>query len=192
VSRRDYVESRAATYFMQCRGLELRGTVLAIGQRAGSLQRLRPDLSWILADSAEDLEAIQVPERGFDTIVCIDVLQYEVQPISLLKRLGRLLSEDGEAYVIAPNFGRDDRNELWGFRPEGLRLLAVEAGLRVVESIGINSPWGGMVLAYLSDYATGDPAVGPVPAEFLAWAMRMDEIFVASTILIAARGEVSW
>lgn len=187
MSRRDIVDSRAATYYMQLHGTELSGTVLAIGQRAASLQRLRPDLSWMESSSLGDLDALVDKGIVFDTVVCIDVLQYEPDPVRMLIAIRNLLSDKGTTYVVAPNFGRDDPRELWGFRPEGLRRLAEAAGLTVAESTGVNSPWGGMVLGYLADFVDGDAARAPLPPEYLDWATRMDAIFTTSAVLIAAR-----
>jgi glycosyltransferase involved in cell wall biosynthesis len=110
----------------------------------------RPYLSAQYTDVTE-LASYPVLEGGFDTVVCLNVIEHVDDDRGSLENIRAVLSREGRAVVLVPNgpwnFGSLD--EVLGhkrrYTDESLRRLAAEAGFEVKELLHFNRvsslPW---------------------------------------------------
>jgi 2-polyprenyl-3-methyl-5-hydroxy-6-metoxy-1,4-benzoquinol methylase len=125
---------RAVARGWRARGIEPSKWAVDVGR-----ERFRVDLE------QKPLEELDEERASKDAIVLLDVLEHLVDPLDALKRLRRLVAEDGIVVLSTINLvglhGRL-RKERWPwfirphlhyFTPATLRVLLEEAGFRIVE-----------------------------------------------------------
>lgn len=124
----------------------MRGHVLEIGASASRRRgQFRPPIeacrSWIYVDINEgarphivgDLEQLPVRDGGFDTVVCLEVLEYVESPSRAVREIRRVLAPGGHMVLATPFLSRRDTpHDFWRFTDEGLRFLLERAGFEVV------------------------------------------------------------
>lgn len=131
----------------------LRGRVLEIGcGRLGRRGRFRPPSDgidrWIYVD--RDLarsphicaDAARLPIRAsvFDTVVCLEVLEYVWEPASALTEIRRLLKPGGTLLLSTPFLHRvDAADDYWRFTEPALRRLLHESGFEVIRCLAQGS-----------------------------------------------------
>lgn len=123
------------------------GEVLEIG--AGREHRrgcFRPPVAgvnrWVLVDRSSrgrphllaDMNRLPFPSHAFDTVVCLEVLEYLPDPLSGLSELHRVLQPGGRLIVSLPFLHRwDDPHDYWRLTLPGLRHLLERAGFQIKE-----------------------------------------------------------
>jgi len=96
-----------------------------------------------------DLEQDELP-GAYDVILCLEVLQFLVDPLKALRKLRGALQDEGELILSLPNefhilrrlkilfgqsdFGGYDAPHLRFFYPEDIRRLMHDAGLRIISA----------------------------------------------------------
>lgn len=127
---------------------DLRGSVLEIGSgRARRRGLFRPPTSgvprWVCADLRVDArpdvrtDALRLAFRSgaFDTVVCLEVLEYVDRPSDVLREIGRVLQPGGSLLLSMPFLHRMDApDDLWRTTEAGLRRLLERNGYEVVWS----------------------------------------------------------
>ena len=122
------------------------GRVLEIGNgRASRRGDFRPPVDkaeeWVYLDlRAEpqphlqaDAEHLPVRDSVFDTVVCLEVLEYVTRPEAALTELRRVLHGDGKLILATPFLHRSDTtHDYWRFTEHGLRYLLQETGFDVI------------------------------------------------------------
>lgn len=123
------------------------GSVLEVGcGTIGRRGRFRPPIeqaaNWAyvdLRDSARptmqaDIEHLPVQPACFDTVICLEVLEYVPNPKSALRELLRVLKPEGTLIISSPFLHRADTpTDSWRFTEHGLWSLLEEAGFKVQE-----------------------------------------------------------
>ncbi len=118
-----------------------------------TLRNLTADRPYLSARYTDVTEVASFPrvEGGFDSVVCLNVIEHLDDDVGALRNLRSALSPGGKAVVLVPsgpwNFGTLD--EALGHRrrytEEGIRDVAVRAGLEVTALIRFNRlsslPW---------------------------------------------------
>jgi SAM-dependent methyltransferase len=87
-------------------------------------------------------QKLPIPEKSFDTILCISILEHCVDPQAMVTNSRRLLRPGGIAFFICPYANIDGHTgemcpDYWRFGRDGYLLLAQRAQLAVVETGGI-------------------------------------------------------
>jgi SAM-dependent methyltransferase len=103
----------------------------------------RPYLDVTLTDVTRG-ETFPRPEGGFDTVVCLNVVEHVADDVGALRNIGEVLAPGGRAIVLVPQgpeiFGTLD--EVLGhhrrYTVETLAKLAADAGFRVKELVHFN------------------------------------------------------
>jgi SAM-dependent methyltransferase len=127
----------------------MRGRVLEIG--AGRRQRRGEFLppvdrckSWTFFDRdlsrrpdvVGDVQRSPFAQGVFDSIVCLEVLQYVESPQAALREACRMLTPAGTLIITTPFLHRaDTREDYWRFTEFGLKRLLSEAGFAVVHFV---------------------------------------------------------
>jgi len=129
---------------------ELRGhmhdCVLEIGNgRAGRRGQFRPPIeeakAWIYLDLGNegqphiqaDIEYLPFKNALFDTVVCLEVLEYVSRPKRALTEIHGVLKPGGKLILSTPFLHRaDTEHDYWRFTEHGLRYMLEEAGFNVV------------------------------------------------------------
>ena len=125
----------------------MRGRVLEIG--CGSTGRrgaFRPPAllahRWVYLDLERskqpnvqaDAERLPFAAASFDTIVCLEVLEYVSRPDDALREMRRVLGPEGALILSTPFLHRADHpRDLWRFTEHGLRTLLRRAGFDVID-----------------------------------------------------------
>ena len=118
----------------------LEGEVLDAGCGAMPYKRLAfPNVTgWTGLDIREGVGQIQgdvcdmpIPDESFDSVLCVDVLQFAIDPAMAVHEFHRVLKPGGTLLLIAPNCVETENGGFWGFRGEGLRLLLAQADFEV-------------------------------------------------------------
>ena len=116
----------------------------------GNLTADRPYLTARYTD-VTDLGSYPTIEGGFDTVVCLNVVEHVEDDVTALRNIRAVLAETGRAVILVPygpwNFGSLD--EVLGhkrrYTEAELRRVAAEAGLEVRRTIRFNRmsslPW---------------------------------------------------
>ena len=115
-----------------------------------SLRSERPYLSTSYCD-VTDLSTFPDNGEGFDTVVCLNVLEHVADDEGALSNIGDVLSPDGRAIILVPqgmwNFGSLDQvlGHQRRYSRGDLEKLAEKCGLKIVEMVGFNRagtvPW---------------------------------------------------
>jgi ubiquinone/menaquinone biosynthesis C-methylase UbiE len=145
----------AVSYSVRRQGLDrdlaaeagtLRGRVLEIGcGRAGRRGRFSPPVersgAWFLLDHdvarlphvCAEAERLPIRSSAFDTVVCLEVLEYVWRPQAALDEFARVLAPGGTLVLSTPFLHRvDAANDYWRFTEPALRRLLRESGFEVV------------------------------------------------------------
>jgi glycosyltransferase involved in cell wall biosynthesis/phospholipid N-methyltransferase len=112
-------------------------------QTLNSLTQDRPYLDVTLTDVTQG-ESFPEVQGGFDTCVCLNVIEHVEDDVGALRNIRKVLSPDGKAIVLVPYgpevFGTLD--EVLGhkrrYTEEALRKLAADAGFEVEQVLPFN------------------------------------------------------
>lgn len=123
----------------------LRGRVLEIGNgRTGRRGRFQPPFenaeSWTYLDL--DLgrlphiramaEQLPLRDAAFDTVLCLEVLEYVTYPLAALQEIRRVLNCGGKLILATPFLHRADApHDYWRFTEHGLCFLLKETGFDI-------------------------------------------------------------
>lgn len=79
-------------------------------------------------------EKLTAITRRADVVLAMHVLEHMVNPASALCKMREMLYHGGKVYILVPN-NEDPVNpdHLWTFNPTALKIMLVDAGLRVVQ-----------------------------------------------------------
>lgn len=126
----------------------LRGDVLEIGAghagRRGAFRPVARTTRWVSIDRrvaarpdvACDAARLPFPARAFDTVVCLEVLEYAEDPEAALAELARVLRPAGLLVLSMPFLHRwDTADDLWRASPAGLRRWLERSGFAVERSL---------------------------------------------------------
>jgi SAM-dependent methyltransferase len=101
-------------------------------------------------------EALPFADGAFEMVVCTEVLEHDARPWRTIAEAARVLRSRGSLLCSAR--GYDERGcfpiheypgDLWRFSLEGVRVLAGDAGLEVVELVADPQACGFFLLARL-------------------------------------------
>ena len=173
----------------------LTGRVLDAGCGSMPYKRLTFDgvTDWVGLDVREgvgDIDADmcemtdEVPDESFDSVVCLDALQYVTAPQRAIREFYRVLKPGGRLLLIVPNSQEDDRSALWGFRIEGVRLLLLQAGFDI-EAMRTAS----RQFACEYDNSKVSKYGYMVPPEIEAFVQRLDDAFPHIVVAVGLKEE---
>ena len=123
------------------------GRVLEVGNgRIKRRGRFKPPVEraevWMYVDLERDrrphiqadIQALPLSDRSFDTVICLEVLEYVTNPGTALNELRRVLEPGGELILAAPFLHRADTpHDYWRFTEYGLRYLLQSTGFDVIQ-----------------------------------------------------------
>jgi SAM-dependent methyltransferase len=118
-------------------GIEHEATFAATSASASTSPHAKgPDLTY-------DGRRLPFPDRSFDTVLNIQVLEHTPQPRRLVAEMARVLADDGLLILLAPFQFRlhEQPHDYYRYSPHGLRHLCEEAGLEVEEIRQQGSLW---------------------------------------------------
>ncbi len=130
---------------LEVAGLDSPGLVLEVGSghrpRRGRYQApVEKATAWIYldlsadrsADIVADVEHLPLKDGTFDTVICLEVLEYITHPKQALCEMGRVLRPGGMLVLSAPFMHRaDTEHDYWRFSEHALRHLMAETGFEV-------------------------------------------------------------
>jgi SAM-dependent methyltransferase len=93
------------------------------------------------ADVIAPIDALPLPDAGFDAVLCTQVLEHVRVPAAALRELRRVVRPGGRVWLTVPFVGElhEEPFDFFRYTPYGLRALGEEAGLEVLEVV----PLGG-------------------------------------------------
>lgn len=94
-------------------------------------------------DHLYDGERLPFPDRSFDTVLNVQVLEHTPRPGALVSEMARVLADDGLLILLAPFQFRlhEQPHDYFRYSSHGLRHLCEEAGLEVLEIRPQGSLW---------------------------------------------------
>ena len=110
----------------------------SVGRRGRFIPPSENVLTWTYVDLhsgkrptvAADVQALPLQDRSFDTVVCLEVLEYVRDPHRAFLEMARVLRTGGNLLVSTPFLHRfDTDHDYWRFSKHALRYLASTAGL---------------------------------------------------------------
>jgi SAM-dependent methyltransferase len=100
------------------------------------------DPSWDYSglDALGRLEELPFPDRSFDRVISIVVLEHTAEPCRVLSEFRRVLSDRGTVHLVVPHMWEEHQrpHDYFRFTSNGIRYLMAGAGFRVdrIEPIG--------------------------------------------------------
>jgi len=100
------------------------------------------DPSWDYSrlDALGRLEELPFPDRSFDRVISIVVLEHTTEPCRVLSEFRRVLSDSGTVHLVVPHMWEEHQrpHDYFRFTSSGIRYLMAGAGFRVdrIEPIG--------------------------------------------------------
>lgn len=179
------IEGRAVTapLFLQQYEQWMRGKVLDVGAGSMPYVRMFPRLDWTgvderpVADVQADYHDLPFDDDDFDTVICIDALQFAADPEKAVREMVRVLKQQGALLLLVPDTDADDEGAYWGFRKAGVARLLDDANLEILTVEAVDSSWGGPISGYLRDFFEKDSYSKPEHDELKGWASQMDRLF---------------
>jgi SAM-dependent methyltransferase len=94
-------------------------------------------------DVLYDGDRLPFPDRSFDTVLSVQVLEHTPKPAELVREMGRVLADDGLLILMAPFQFRlhEQPHDYFRYSPHGLRELCARAGLEIVHVEQQGSLW---------------------------------------------------
>lgn len=88
-------------------------------------------------------DRLPFPDRSFDTVLSVQVLEHTPRPGQLVKEMGRVLADDGILILLAPFQFRlhEEPHDYFRYSPHGLRQLCAEADLEITHVEQQGSLW---------------------------------------------------
>jgi SAM-dependent methyltransferase len=88
-------------------------------------------------------DRLPFPDRSFDTVLSVQVLEHTPRPGQLVMEMGRVLADDGILILLAPFPFRlhEQPHDYFRYSPHGLRQLCAEAGLEITHVEQQGSLW---------------------------------------------------
>lgn len=168
------------------------GKVLDVGCGSKPYKHLFPECEWVgldirpVGDIQADAMSIPVEDDSFDTVLCIDALQYVLAPQAAMKEMARVVKPGGHVIVAAPDCTREDSESYFSFRVMGLGAMAEMSGLEIVELKA-----GGRIWEYeFADWATQSVYGIALPQEIQGFiAMLDEELYPQVAVLIGRKKE---
>lgn len=126
-------ESLFLPHVEQYLGIEHEAT---FGNTHASTSAKAPDLYY-------DGERLPFPDKTFDTVLNVQVLEHTPEPLRLVHEMARVLKDDGLLMLTAPFDFRlhEQPHDYFRYTPHGLRSLCEKAGLEIVETHSLGSLW---------------------------------------------------
>lgn len=124
----------------------MQGMVLEIGAgRKGRRGKFTPPIAqahqWITLDRYHanphlraDIQQLPFGPYSYDTVVCLEVLEYAESPSRALAEIRRMLKTGSKLVLATPFLHRmDSEKDLWRFTEQGLRYLLENADFQVTD-----------------------------------------------------------
>jgi SAM-dependent methyltransferase len=125
--------ARGTVLDVGCGRMPFRDDIVAAGARYEGLdiEARAPGVDHI--GDVQDLHAIA--DDSFETVTCFEVLEHVPNPARAVSELARILKPGGSLLVTVPHLSRlhEQPHDYYRYTGYGLRALAEQAGLRVVE-----------------------------------------------------------
>lgn len=88
-------------------------------------------------------DRLPFPDRSFDTVLNVQVLEHTPRPAELVREMGRVLADDGLLILMAPFQFRlhEQPHDYFRYSPHGLRELCSRAGLEIIHVEQQGSLW---------------------------------------------------
>ena len=88
-------------------------------------------------------DRLPFPDRSFDTVLSIQVLEHTPRPAELVREMSRVLADDGILILMAPFQFRlhEQPHDYFRYSPHGLRELCARAGLEITHVEQQGSLW---------------------------------------------------
>ncbi|GAB0057392.1 hypothetical protein SIID45300_01719 [Candidatus Magnetaquicoccaceae bacterium FCR-1] len=174
------------------------GRVLEIGagrirRRGDFLPPVESVSAWVLVDISSvtrphlcaDVGCLPFGAGAFDTVICLEMLEYVPDPVGALREMRRILRPGGRLILATPFLHRwDTPTDLWRFTAPGLVRIVTLAGWRV-ETLrvqgGILAVLNNIVRHLLVKHAKGWRwwLMALIFTPLQRWLIRMDPIVTA-------------
>jgi SAM-dependent methyltransferase len=84
-------------------------------------------------DVLSDLAALPFPEKTFDAVLCMNVLEHVLQPDACLREIYRVLKPRGVVYLLVPLFAREHQapHDYYRYTSYGINYLLKRIGFAV-------------------------------------------------------------
>jgi ubiquinone/menaquinone biosynthesis C-methylase UbiE len=163
----------------------IHGRVLDIGADHTPFKRMFKECEWVHAEG--DIHQLDYEDASFDCAICLDVLQYAMNPGLVMLEMCRVLKEEGFFCAAAPGTSRDDATALWDFKIQGMAGLAAMLPLEVKQVAPVQSQQGGLIHGYMKDYLASIQR-GLTP-ELQKWVEEMDKRFPVMVAITGVKRE---
>ncbi len=126
----------------------LSGRVLDVGCGSKPYKRLvnmgeeyrEPFTEWVgldirpVGEIEASMEDIPLDDGSFDSVLCVNSLQYAKNPIVALEEMVRVLKQGGVMLLICPNVDVEDESAYFNFKMRGLLEWIHDFGMDLIEA----------------------------------------------------------
>ncbi len=86
---------------------KLFGNILDVGERNPFTELLEKKFNVTIDNTKGDLDFIEIPyDKKYDTILYLDVIEHQMNPLWTLHQISRILKSDGKMYITTPRRGK--------------------------------------------------------------------------------------
>ena len=168
----------------------INGRVLDVG--CGSKPYRRLDLGyteWVgldvrpVGEVVADMMEMPLEDESFDTVICIDALQYAAVPHQAVNEMARVLKPGGALLLAAPQVSPEDETSFFNFKVAGLEMLAKTAGLEPKELQVASHLWQGE----LEQFNSQDKYGFTLAAELHGFVGYLDQNYPSFSVVVATK-----
>lgn len=185
-----------STVAMQENAGRLHGNLLDVGCGSMPYKRLFTDgREWAgiesytgldirpVGDIESDMCCMEIDDEQFDSVLCVDALQYAHNPRKAITEMARVLKPNGVLLLICPNVAQEDEAALFSFKMAGLDYMTRFAGLTPVVIQTASKMWE----HEFSNYSSTNKCGAQLPADINAFTGFLDTVFPAINVVVATK-----
>ena len=175
----------------------LRGALLDVGCGAMPYKRLFTDgTDWNGITSYDGLDVRPVGDiesdmcdmgaiasDSYDSVLCVDSLQYATDPRSAIVEMARVLKPGGVLILVCPNVAQEDEAALFSFKMAGLDYMTRFAGLTPIVIQTASKMWE----HEFSNYSSTNKYGAQLPSDISAFTGFLDTAFPAINVVVATK-----
>ena len=136
-----------------------------------------------VGDIQSDMQSIDAADGSYDSVLCVDTLQFSVDPRGAIVEMARVLKHGGTLLLVCPNVAQEDEAALFSFKMAGLDYMTRFAGLKPTVIQTASKLWE----HEFGNYSSTNKYGAQLPADIDGFIGFLDTAFPAINVVVAVK-----